>query len=157
MPHRSLAMARSTKSTGPAQVTRLRKALDREKAKNVALADSLAEAVQRQAAAAEVLKIISRSPADPQPVFDAIARSARRLFGAHSVSIARLVGGTLHLAALTATTKSGDAALKKRFPVKLTGEGALGKAILSGKPAWVADFETDPAYSASFRREVRER
>jgi hypothetical protein len=118
---------------------------------------ALNESLEREGATAEILKVIASSPSDVRPVFDAIARSARRLFGAHSATVVRRIDDMLHLAAFTATTKSGDAALRKRFPTKLTGEGAVGKAMLSRKPAWVADFQTDPAYSAKFRREVRER
>ena len=40
------------------------------------------EAIQQQAATSEVLKIVRRSQADVQPVFDAIVESAVRLSGA---------------------------------------------------------------------------
>ena len=40
---------------------------------------------------------------------------------------------------------------------KVTGQGALGKAVLSGKPAWISDIETDPGYSDSFRAGARTR
>ena len=41
----------------------------------------LAEARSRQAATAEILRVISQSPADPQPVFESIVAAAARLLG----------------------------------------------------------------------------
>ena len=64
---------------------------------------NLAEAVEQQTATSEILRVISNSPTDVQPVFDAIARSALRLIGGHSAGVARRDDDTLHLAAMTAT------------------------------------------------------
>jgi hypothetical protein len=91
-------MAKGTKNKDSAQVTKLREALARERARSATLAKERTEAREQQAARAEILKVISRSPSDVQPVFDAIARSARRLFGAYSATVARRVDDMLHLA-----------------------------------------------------------
>src|SRR5512144_431988 len=61
----------------------------------------LAEAREREAATANILKIISSSPGNLQPVFDAIAQSAARLLGAHSAAVTRVAGDDIHLAAFT--------------------------------------------------------
>src|SRR4026207_2055227 len=110
-------MARNTKPPSSAQVTRLGKALDREKAKSAALAKERSEAREQQDAAAEILKVISRSPADVQPVFDAIARRALRLIDGRSAIALRIADGRLHLVALTSTSKSGDKTMRDLYPM----------------------------------------
>ena len=114
------------------------------------------EAREQQAALAGILKVIAASPSDTQPVFDAIARSAQKLLAAHHAAVARLVGDELYLAAHT-QTGPGDESLRKVFPAKVTGQGALGKAVLSRQPAWIIDVESDPEYSPAFREGARER
>src|SRR4051812_29022565 len=61
----------------------------------------LKEAREQQAATAEVLKIIASSPSDVQPVFEAIAGSAKRLIGGFSAVVFRFIDGIAHVAAFT--------------------------------------------------------
>ena len=125
--------------------------------RNVRLFNETREALERQTATAEILKVIASSPDDVQPVFDAIAENARRLLGGLYASVVRRVDDTLHLVARTAMSAAASAALEKVFPEPITGRGATGKAILSGTPACIVDVETDPGYSASFRDGARQR
>jgi hypothetical protein len=48
-----------------------------------------------------VLNVISRSPTDAQPVFDAIAQSARRLGGGYMSAVYRFDGTLIHNIAIT--------------------------------------------------------
>ena len=50
----------------------------------------LKEAREQQAATAEILKVIASSPSDVQPVFEAIAHSAKRLIGGFSTAVYRV-------------------------------------------------------------------
>ena len=69
--------------------------------KNARLINETKQALERQTATAEVLKVIARSPSDAQPVFEAIAESAKRLLGGYSATVMRYVGDRFHLVAYT--------------------------------------------------------
>src|SRR5262249_14487463 len=86
---------------------------------NVRLFNETKEALARQTATAEILRSISSSPTDVQPVFDTIAASARELLGGFSTLVLRVVGDEVHLAAFTTTSLEGEAALKGLFPVSV--------------------------------------
>ena len=124
---------------------------------NVRLFNETKEALERQTATAEILKVIASSPSDVQPVFDAIAASARRLLDGGAALVNRRDGDMLELAAFTSTGEAGDAALKKLFPARLTGKGHMGKAILTGAPVLISDIEAEEGYSEAFKADARTR
>ena len=67
----------------------------------------LTELREQQAATAEILRVISRSRTDAQPVFDAIAASALRLCAASSANVFTYDGALIHLASLVNLTPAG--------------------------------------------------
>ncbi len=74
---------------------------------NVRLISETKEALERQTATADVLKVISESPTDVQPVFDAIAERARRLCGAELSGVTRFDGEWVHLVAYDGGSRRG--------------------------------------------------
>ena len=83
----------------------------------------LTTALDTQTATSDILRVISRSQTDVQPVFDAIVASAVRLLGAYSGALTRIAGDQIELAALTSTDDAGDAAARAVFPQSLQSEG----------------------------------
>src|SRR5262245_65896025 len=59
----------------------------------------LVEAQEQQTATADILRAISSSPADIQPVLDTLVKSAVRFVGAHDATIHRLDGQYLPVVA----------------------------------------------------------
>ena len=102
----------------------------------------LAEALEQQAATAEILRVISRSPADLQPVFDTILANALQLCEANWAFVVRHQDGWLSLAARTDSTPEFAEYLARGFPVDR--ETTVGRAALERKPVQVLDFMADP-------------
>src|SRR5262249_42560571 len=63
----------------------------------------LTDALDRQTATSDILKVISSSPTDTQPVFDAIAANAARLCSANDAQVLRLEEEVLRLVAASGT------------------------------------------------------
>jgi GAF domain-containing protein len=109
---------------------------------NVRLFNETKEALERQTATAEILKVIASSPDNVQPVFEAIVTSAVRLIGGFSASVYRFVDGLVHLAAITSVSATGDEALRASFPRPIDND--YFRAAQAGELAEVADTEDQP-------------
>ena len=111
------------------------------------------EALDQQTATSDILRVISQSPTDVQPVFAAIVESARRLLNGFSAIVTRLVGDELHLSAFTRTTEAADALVKSAFPIPLAHGSLPAQVVRGGASCFVSDIETDERFDAG-RREV---
>jgi two-component system, NtrC family, sensor kinase len=111
---------------------------------NTRLFNETKEALERQTATADILKVIASSPSDVQPVFDAIAHSANRLIGGFSAAVFRYSDGRIHLAAFTPTDAKGDAVLQSSFPVPLA-EFPPYQLTRDGAPVELPDTDLEPA------------
>jgi GAF domain-containing protein len=83
---------------------------------NARLFNETKEALERETATSEILKVIAASPSDTAPVFEVIAQSANRLLGGFSTTVWRFEGEIAHLAAFTPTNPEADAALQALSP-----------------------------------------
>ena len=109
---------------------------------NTRLFNETKEALERQTATADILKVIAGSPSDVQPVFEAIAANSNRLIGGFSTAVLRFVGDALHLAAFTPTNAAADEALKAAFPRPLA-EFPPFVLVRDGKTEQFVDTEAD--------------
>src|SRR5262245_29774899 len=107
----------------------------------------LQESLEYQTATSEVLNVISRSPTDVQPVFNAIARSAASLCKARYCNVFRYDGQSLYFAAAHGTSAETQSELRRRSPFPPSRGFAAGRAILTNKIEEIPDIKTDPDYA----------
>jgi GAF domain-containing protein len=117
----------------------------------------LTSALDTQTATSDILRVISQSQTNVQPVFDAIVASAVRLLGAYTGSLTRIAGDQIELAAITSTDDAGNAALRALFPRSLHSEGSHAQAIRDRAPLNIADVHTDPRMPEATRASARAR
>ncbi|MDF0516993.1 GAF domain-containing protein [Bradyrhizobium yuanmingense] len=125
--------------------------------KNVSLFNATKEALERQTATADILKVIAASPSDVTPVFQAISDSAKALIGAHSSTVTRVVDGMLHLAAFTTDNEAGNADLLSSFPAPLSSSGIHSRVVSSGEYAFRSDMQNEPDLTEAMKELARTR
>jgi signal transduction histidine kinase len=112
---------------------------------NADLQKQLAEALERQAATSEVLRLISSSPGELQPVFDAILSNATRICEAKFGDLYLRDGDAFRMAA-THDSPSAYAAARRRSPLRPPPDAPLGLAAITKQVAHIADITTIPSY-----------
>jgi len=113
---------------------------------NVRLFNETKEALQQQTATSEILKVISGSQGDTQPVFDMIARRAMQLCDAQFCAVFRYDGEQIRLVAHHGLSPEGAVAYERGFPLRPSRINAIGRAIQDGAISHIPDVETDPEY-----------
>ena len=138
---RRRSTARSKVRKASAGVANLREQLDRR-------TRELDDAHQQQMATSEVLSIIRQSPADAQPVFDAIVQGASRLCGALFGVVYLCDDDRLRIVATNNFTPAAAVHLNELQQLKRPERSHLGgRAILDRKIVHVPDVLEDPEYS----------
>jgi signal transduction histidine kinase len=108
------------------------------------------EALEQQTATSEVLRVISQSPTDAQPVFDTIMQSAAALCNARNGLVLQFDGERLHFVAATGWTNVDD--VRRLYPRRPDPETVAGRVVLQGAVVHIQDFETDLHISEVARR-----
>jgi two-component system, NtrC family, sensor kinase len=107
----------------------------------------LSEALEQQTATSEVLGVISSSPADLAPVFEAMLANATRICAAKFGILWLREGDTYRLGALHGAPPA-FAAARWREPVVRPGpHSGLGRITLTKQPLHIADVRADRAYA----------
>src|SRR6202007_680546 len=108
-----------------------------------------------QAATIDVLKEMSASPADAQPVFDLICGQARVLLGTPTVSLYEYDGKLVHYRAKSRNASFGDSAARAVYDAgwpRVPDRGSLTcRAILDGTTVHIRDMDGAPRVSAEVR------
>ena len=114
------------------------------------------ERIEHQSATIDVLKAMSASLGDPQPVFDLIVRRARDLCNTTQTWLHGFDGELVHLHSLVGAEAYGmpDAleAYKRLFPMLPTRGSIACRAILDRQTIHVRDLATVPGVSAAVRK-----
>jgi signal transduction histidine kinase len=92
-----------------------------------------------------VLKLISSSFGDPQPVFASILASAVRICDADNGVISRWDGNALHLVA-THNMPQAFIELREQSPYRPLRHSPSGRMLATGMLVHIADLAADPAY-----------
>jgi GAF domain-containing protein len=115
------------------------------KNKNALLTRALSEALEQQTVTSEVLKVISRSEVDLQPVLESLVRNAVRLCGADRGFIYRQDGEVYRVAASCGHSPE-FIEIVKRSPIHKDRRSATGRAVLERRVVHIHDILADPEY-----------
>src|SRR5712691_3773468 len=113
--------------------------------KNARLINETREALERQAATAEILKVINSSPGNLTPVFDMILEKATHLCGAGFSVLAIYDGDDMHQVVAMRGTPPSFADMF-RSPVRLGPETGLGRLVRGESYVHIADAADDEGY-----------
>ena len=113
---------------------------------NTRLLNELRESLQQQTATADVLKVISSSPGDLKPVFEALLANAMRICEAKFGHLLLYDGESFHAAYLHDVPPSYRK-IWERGPMRPGPNVALGRLARTKQVVHIPDIKADPAYA----------
>ena len=109
--------------------------------------DRAEEALEQQSAMAEILRVMSQSPTDVQPVFDLVARRAGKLCRAEVAVVSRYDGARIQLAAIQGMSAEAVDIVRNLYPMDARAETVTARTVRSGDVVHIADVFDDRTYA----------
>jgi GAF domain-containing protein len=122
---------------------------------NVRLFTERADALERQTATAEILKVIASSRSDVQPVFEVIADCAVRLTSCWSMLLTTFDGEFQHFGAARGALPGSEDYVRAQYPVRPEWDSLSGRCILQRTAINTYDAWEDPSPAVRERARAR--
>ena len=114
---------------------------------NTRLLNELRESLQQQTATADVLKVISRSTFDTQPVFETIIKNAAQLCQSVLSAVYRSDGELVHLVAHDQFSPESVAAVRTAYPAPIKSSNLIAVAVRERRVVHIADVLVSGGYT----------
>jgi GAF domain-containing protein len=116
----------------------------------------LTESLEQQTATSEILRVISSSPTDAQPVFDTIVERVVRLCDGVFTTVFRFDGDLIHpVAHHQSITTEGLDVFRSVYPMRPGRDSVVARAILERTAIHIADVDADPVAPLASRQLAR--
>ena len=138
--------ARARVSNGPNSLVELKKQLEVRTRELAEAQGHLSEALEQQTATSEVLRIISSSPGNLEPVFETILMNATRLCEASFGTLFLREADAFRVVAMHNAPPAYAEARKREPLIRPRPDTALGRLAITNQVVHIADIRTHQAY-----------
>lgn len=121
---------------------------------NVRLFNETQSSLARQTATSDILRVISESPDDTQPVFEAIAQTAVEITGSIACILLRVEDGLSHLCATFGLEDPVLDAANTRTSAPLEDNSVAGQTVKAGKIIVIADTQDESYVDHEMARDI---
>ena len=147
-PHVVIATLRAERDAALAEKALLARALAERTAALAIRTSEYGERIEQQAATIQVLKAMSATAGDEQPVLDLIARRARELCDAETVGIFSFDGEMISVRCIDALDMRRLEAFLRTFPRAPARDYTIGRAVLDRQVIEIDDLDADSNLAA---------